>query len=129
MAEFSYNNTLSASTGIGTFYAMYGEHPRYAIQSSPDVKLPPPTVLKEFADNLVSLNTYLKNEMLWAQATYAEQADKHCIPAPKLEIGDYVWLLRKNIKTTQLLAKLDFKRLGKFRIIKKVSSHAYNVDF
>ena len=47
---------------------------------------------------------------------------------PKLEIGDYVWLLRKNIKTTQPSTKLDFKCLGKFRIIKKVSSHAYKLD-
>src|SRR5258706_10938563 len=128
MAEFSYNNTLSASTRITLFYAIYGEHPRYTIQSRPDVKLPPPTVLKEFVDNLASLNTYLKNEMLWAQATYAEQADKHRIPVPKLEIGDYVWLLHKNIKTTRPSAKLDFKRLGKFQIIKKVSSYAYKLD-
>src|SRR5258706_5076666 len=99
---------------------MYGEHPRYTIQSRPDVKLPPPTVLKEFADNLVSLNTYLKNEILWAQATYAEQADKHHIPMPKLEISDYVWLFCKNLKTTRPSAKLNFKRLEKFRIIKKV---------
>src|SRR5260370_39653291 len=109
MAEFAYNNTLSASTGITPFYTMYGEHTRYTIQSRPDVKLPPPTVLKEFADNLVSLNTYLKNEMLWAQATYAKQADKNCIPAPKLELGNYVWLPRKNLKPTWLSAKLDFK--------------------
>src|SRR5258705_11453835 len=128
MAEFSYNNTLSASTRITPFYAMYREHPRYIIQSCLDVKLPPPTVLKEFADNLVSLNTYLKNEMLWAQAHYAEQADKTHIHLPKLEIGDYVMLLCKNIKTTRPLAKLDFKRLGKFRIIKKVSSYAYKLD-
>src|SRR5258706_3592369 len=109
MAEFSYNNTLSASTRITPFYTMYGQYPRYTIQSHLDVKLPPPTVLKEFADNLISLNTYLKNEMLWAQATYAKQADKYCIPAPKREIGDYVWLLRKNIETTRPSAKLDFK--------------------
>src|SRR5258705_1246640 len=128
MAEFSYNNTLSASTGITPFYAMYREHPRYTIQSRPDIKLPPPIVLKEFADNLVSLNIYLKNKMLWAQATYTEQADKYRTPTPKLEIGNYMWLLRKNLKMTQPLAKLNFKHLEKFRIIKKVSSHAYKLD-
>ena len=31
MAEFSYNNTLSSSTGITPFYAIYGKHPRYLI--------------------------------------------------------------------------------------------------
>ena len=90
MAEYLYNNTLSASTGITPFYTMYGEHPRYMIQSHLDIKLPPPPVLKEFADNLASLNRYLRSEMLWAQATYAEQADKHRIPSPRFEIGDYV---------------------------------------
>ena len=128
MAEFSYNNTLSSSTGITPFYAIYGEHPRYLIQSRPEFTLPPPTVLKEFAENLASLNENLRNEMTWAQAVYSEQADKHRIPAPKFEVGDEVWLLRKNLKTTRLSSKLDFKRLGKFRITKKVSSHAYKLE-
>ena len=29
MSEFAYNNTISMSTGITPFYAMYGDHPRY----------------------------------------------------------------------------------------------------
>ena len=71
---------------------MYGEHPRYLIQSRPELTLPPPTILKEFAENLASLNVYLRNEMTWAQAVYSEQADKHRIPAPKFDVGDEVWL-------------------------------------
>ena len=66
--------------------------------------------------------------MLWAQATYAEQADRHRLPAPRLEMGDYVWLLRRNLKTMRISSKLDFKRLGKFKIIRKVSSHAYKLE-
>ena len=128
MAEFSYNNTLSSSMGITPFYAMYGEHSRYLIQSCLEFTLPPPTILKEFAENLASLNEYLRNEMTWAQAVYSEQADKYRIPAPKFEVGNKVWLLRKNLKTTWPSSKLDFKRLGKFRITKKVSSHAYKLE-
>ena len=90
MAEFSYNNTLSSSMGITPFYAMYGEHPRYLIQSCPEFTLPPSTILKEFSENLASLNEYLQNEITWAQAVYLEQADKHRIPAPKFEVGDKV---------------------------------------
>ncbi len=66
--------------------------------------------------------------MIWAQATYAEQSDKHKIPPPKLEIGDEVWLLRRHIKTTWPSTKLDYKKLGKFKIIQKVSSYAYKLD-
>ena len=127
MAEFSYNNTLSSSTGITPFYAIYGEHSRYLIQSHPEFTLPSPTILKEFAENLASLNKYLLNKMTWAQAVYSEQADKHRIPAPKFKVGDEVWLLQKNLKTTRPSSKLDFKPLGKFRIIKKVSSHTYKL--
>ena len=66
--------------------------------------------------------------MKWAQATHSEQADKYQTPAPRLEVGDQVWLLRKNLKTTRPSAKLDYKHLGKFKIIKKVSSHAYKLE-
>ena len=59
MAEFLYKNTMSFGTGITSFYAMYGEHPRYLIQSRSEVTLPPPTILKEFAKNLAFLNKYL----------------------------------------------------------------------
>ena len=127
MAEFSYNNTFSSSTGITPFYTMYREHSRYLIQSRPEFTLPPPTILKEFTENLASLNEYLRNEMTWAQAVYSHHADKHRIPALKFEAGNEVWLLRKNLKMTWPSFKLDFKRLGKFRITKKVSSHAYKL--
>ena len=35
---------------------------------------------------------------------------------PVYHAGDWVWLLRRNIATTRPLTKLDFKRLGPFRI-------------
>ena len=128
MTEFSYNKTSSSSTGNTPFYAMYGEHPRYLIQSRPEFTLPPPTILKEFTENLASLNEYLRNEMTWAQAVYSEQSNKHRIPAPKFEVGNEVWLLQKNLKMTRPSSKLDFKCLGKFRITKKVSSHSYKLE-
>ena len=128
MAEFSYNNTVSATLHITPFQAMYGNNPRYQINPNPAQKLPAPSVVKEYADRLAELDSYLKSEMTWAQATYSEQANKSRIPAPKLEVGDEVWLLRRHVKTTRPSTKLDYKRLGKFRIIQKVSSHAYKLD-
>jgi len=65
--------------------------------------------------------------MLWAQAPYAEQANNSRIPAPKLEIGAEVWLLRRHVKTSSSSSKLDYKCLRKFRIIQKVCSHAYTL--
>jgi len=66
--------------------------------------------------------------MLWAQAAYAEQANNSRISGTKLEIGNKVWLLRQHVKTNRPSSQLDYKRIGKFRIIQKVSSYAYKLD-
>jgi len=128
MAKFSYNNTISATLHITPFQAMYGDNPRYQILPNSNQKLPAPSVIKEYADRLANLDSYLRSEMLWAQATYAEQANNSRIPTPKLEISDEVWLLCRHVKTNRPSSKLDYKRLGKFPIIQKVSSHAYKLD-
>ena len=66
--------------------------------------------------------------MAYAQGVQAEQADKDRKPAPLYQIGDEVWLLRRHIQTTRPSSKLDFKRFGRFKIIQKISSHAYKLD-
>ena len=50
------------------------------------------------------------------------------MPPPKLEISNEVWLLRRYIKTIWPSSKLDYKKLGKFKIFQKISSHAYKLD-
>ena len=50
MAEFAYNNTVSATTGITSFFAFYGQHPRWIIKQNPTTKAPTPAVLEEWAN-------------------------------------------------------------------------------
>ena len=66
--------------------------------------------------------------MVYAQAIQAEQADRDRLPAPAYNIGDEVSLLRRHIQTTRQSSKLDFKRLRRFKITHKISSHAYKLD-
>ena len=66
--------------------------------------------------------------MVYAQAVQSEQADKDRIPVPVYNIGDEVWLLRRHIHTSQPSSNLDFKRLGRFKILRKISSHVYELD-
>ena len=47
-------------------------------------------MLEEWADQLENLNTYLKSEMVYAQAIQAEQVDKDRLPAPAYQVGDEV---------------------------------------
>ena len=85
-------------------------------------------MLEEWANQLENLNTYLKSEMVYAQAIQAEQADQDRLPAPAYQVGDEVWLLRRHIQTTRPSSKLDFKRLGRFKITQKISSHVYKLN-
>jgi len=128
MAELSYNNTISDTLHITPIQAMYGDNPQYQILPKANQKLPAPLVIKEYADRLANLDSYLRSEMLWAQAAYAEQANNSRIPVPKLEIGDEVWLLRRHGKTNRPSSKVDYNCFGKFRIIQKVSSHPHKLD-
>jgi len=75
MAEFSYNNTISATLYITSFQAMYRDNPRYQILPNPNQKLPAPSVIKQYADRLANLDSYLRSEMVWAQAAYADQTN------------------------------------------------------
>ena len=109
-------------------FALYGQHPRWIIKQNPTTKAPTTVVLEELANQLENLNTYLKSEMVYAQAIQAEQADKDRLPAPAYQVGDKVWLLLRHIQTTRPSSKLDFKRLGRFKITQKISSHAYKLD-
>ena len=128
MAIFAYNNTGSATTGITPFFDLYGQHPRWIIKQNPATNAPTPAVLEEWANQLKNLNTYLKSEMVYAQATQSEQADKDCLPAPVYKIGDEVWLLRRHIQTIRPSPELDFQKLGRFKINQNISSHAYKLD-
>ena len=128
MAEFAYNNTISATTGITPFFALYGQHPWWIIKQNPATHVPIPAILQEWASQLDNLNSYLKSEMAYTQAGQVEQADKDRKPAHLYQIGDKVCLLCRHIQTTRPSSKLDFKKLERFKISQKVCSHAYKLD-
>ena len=70
---------------------------------------------------------YLHAEIAYKQETQAEFANKHQLPAPILQVGDEVWLHRRFINTTRPSNKLDHKRLGTFKIIDRIGTHAYRL--
>ena len=63
MTEFAYNNTLSATTEITPFFAVYSQQPRYEILANPAVPQPTPKALKDYAECLSLLNKHLQAEI------------------------------------------------------------------
>ena len=66
MVKFPYNNTVSATTGITTFFALHEEHQYWIIKQNPVSKTPILAILKEWANQLENWNNNLKSEMVYA---------------------------------------------------------------
>lgn len=79
-------------------------------------------------EKMQDITSFIREEMTWAQAMQQEYANRKRLPAPAYEIGDEVWLDARNIRTKRASKKLDWKNLGPYKVVKKVSSHAYCLE-
>ena len=82
----------------------------------------------QYVDRLQNLDDYLHAEITWMQDAKAEAANQRLLPVPVYHVGNEVWLHRRFIRITRPSSKLEYKKLGRFRILEKVSSHAYKLD-
>ena len=130
LAEFSYNNTVSATTQMTPFFAKYSYHPDLYLDPDPALVAAgtPPADLEADVAKLRKLQDYLKAEITFARDVYKETADRRRQPSPTYKPGHYVWLLSRHIRTTRPCRKLDHKRLGRFKVVKRVGTHAYRLE-
>ena len=122
LAKFAFNNLENASTKQTPFYANYGFHPSFDPQISERSSVP---AAADLAARLNQIHAELCAELTHAQQLQAQYYDKKWLPAPELKPDQLVWLLRRHIKTTRPSDKLDHRRLGPYRVIRKISSSSY----
>jgi hypothetical protein len=129
LAEFVYNNSESASTKMTPFFANHGFHPRCTLKISTTEDSTNPTA-EDWAAKLQEVHAQLRKNLQEAQKQYKRQYDKGVKDPPTFQVGDKVWLTRRNIKTTRPSQKLDVKRLGPFKILKVIgeSKLAYKLE-
>ena len=72
LAEFAYNNTPSATTGVSPFFANKGYHPNLAVHPERDLSS---VRAHKYAVDLESLHEFLRIEMAAAQKRYQGPAD------------------------------------------------------
>ena len=125
MAEFAYNNSKNASTGLSPFEVMTGYSPRMTFEEPSDPRAKSVSA-KAHAKHLDSLMEVCKEALLAAQKHQKTFADKHSKPI-QFAVGDYVWLRGKNIRTKRN-RKLEWKAFGPFEILKKHGDQAYKLD-
>ncbi|QRW26817.1 Retrotransposable element Tf2 protein [Rhizoctonia solani] len=120
LAEYAYNNAKHAATGKTPFELVYGQNP---VMNPSNV----PANVPE-ADNVADT---LARE--WKEAESALRLSKERMTRdqgtiPEYSIGEKVWLDGKNVELRTNSNKLDPKRLGPFKILEKISSHAYRLE-
>ena len=125
LAEFAYNNTLHSSIGTSPFFANFGFQPRFNV-SIPSGSVNPSA--EERARQLKDIHQDLTLELAHAQDRQKTAADNLRAPAPQFQVGDMVWLLRRHITTTRPCSKLDYTKLGPFRISERINPVAYRLD-
>lgn len=130
VAEFASNNQVSDSTGLSPFFANYGTHPTAQFDlDSPDSD--PMQVNRDattMAKTMKEIFDFLRAEMTRSQFIQEESANRSREPTPAFAVGDEVWLDTRNIRTERPSRKLDHKRIGPYRIIEKIGSHAYRLQ-
>jgi hypothetical protein len=124
IAEFTYNNTPNATTGISHFFANKGYHPNISVYPEHDLTS---ARAREFAVDLDQLHQELRTEILRAQQRYQGPADAHRTLPPDLRIGQHVQVRAEFFRSTRLSKKLSEKYLGPFEIISKVSPQSFTL--
>jgi hypothetical protein len=126
LAEFAYNNSTQESTKMSPFFANYGFNPRFLSEipsSDSDHSAP---AAEDFALHLQEIHERLVENVKRAQNHQAKHYDTKHKPI-EFNPGDLVWLNSTNISTSRPSKKLDWKRLGPFKVVKRVGLQAYKL--
>lgn len=124
VAEFCFNNSMSSSTKLTPFFAWQGFHPRANSFTAPS-KVPSADV---FVELLEHTQVQLIDSLTHAKTVQAAAYDTHAWAVPPLAAGSLVWLSRRNIPSTRPSSKLDYRRIGPFRVVHMVGRNAARLD-
>ena len=124
LAEFAYNNTPSAMTGVSPFFANKGYHLNITVHPEHDLSS---ARAREYAVDLESLHQYLCEEMAAAQKRYQGPADARRSPTSNFKVGNQVYVKAKYFRSTRPSKKLSEKNLGPYPIIAQVGTLSFTI--
>ena len=111
---------------MSPFYANYGYNPepyRDVIEKA-GTSLDADTTARK----IKGLQEQLLRDISFYALRMKQYHDKGRRDAPTLKRGDKVYLLRRNIRTKRPSNKLDFKKIGPFKILEKRSTVNYKLE-
>jgi RNase H-like domain found in reverse transcriptase/Reverse transcriptase (RNA-dependent DNA polymerase)/Integrase zinc binding domain/Chromo (CHRromatin Organisation MOdifier) domain len=124
IAEFTHNNSVHSATGTTPFMLNVGQHPWTGQDTRREVRN---ESALEFAGRMKRIRENAQASMRQAAERMKRNFDRHARPAHTYEEGNLVYLEATNLKTDRPTRKLDDKRFGPFKIVKKVGAAAYKL--
>ena len=124
LAEFAYNNALSATTSVSPFFANKEYHLNITVHPECDIAS---SQAHDFAIDLDELQSTLKAEISAVQQHYQKSADVQRSPAPDFKVGDKVFVKAQFFQTTQPSKKLSEKYLGPYEIISQPGTLSFTL--
>ena len=132
MAEFSSNANTSATTKVPPFLVSCGYILRMSFEPVDLTALSTREKLanaraKSIADCMQEVWEFTRAEMAKSQQAQVKAANRNRKASPEYWVGDLVWLSTKNIHTERPSKKLDYKKIGSYKITELVGS-SYRLD-
>jgi hypothetical protein len=125
LAKFAYNNSVHATTRLTPFFANYRYHPEMHFKPPKDARFRSERAADERLGKLQAARNRLRKSILEAQERLTRYAGGKGMT---FEVGDKVWLSAKHIQTARPSKKLDYKRLGPFKVTKVINRNAYRLE-
>ncbi len=123
VAQLAYNTAPTETTKVTPFFANFGFEAD--LRQGPAGAVPRAAVK---ADKMSTLHAMLKDELEFVRTRMKQHYDKHRLEGPRLERGDKVYLISRNLRTSRPSKKLDFKKIGPFRIDERISNNNYRLS-
>lgn len=124
-AQLAYNTSYHTSIKTTPAFANFGFTPN-AYGEPRNGPLNVKAMLK--SEQLKELHEEMKTELEFVRKRMKTYYDQKRIEGPTFQEGDMVYLSTKNLSTNRPNKKLDFKYIGPYRIIQKISKNNYKLD-